>query len=67
MQREGKERAKRGQREGKERVRIGAPLFTLSLPSLYPLLNISLQWMSCVEIQNKSQSNKLQKNKQNQK
>ena len=61
----GKERPKWGQREGKERVRIGSSLFTLSLPSLYPHLNISLQWINCVEIQNKLQCNKLQKIKQN--
>jgi len=43
VQREGKERAKRGQREGKERAKRGKPHLTLSLPSLYPLLNVTLE------------------------
>jgi len=39
---QGKVRAKREQSEGKERVRRGAVLFTLSLPSLCPLSELSL-------------------------
>jgi len=38
-----KERAKRGQSEGKERAKRGKPHLTLSLPSLYPLLNVTLE------------------------